>query len=68
LAIDWLQEADLARIAELVGRYSDMPLGVVDTSVIVVAGRLGTTTIATLDRRHFTVVRPNDAEHLDLLP
>ncbi len=49
---DWL------RIAELVGRYDDLPLGTVDASVIAAAERLAVTEIATLDRRHFTVVQP----------
>lgn len=49
---DWL------RIAELVARYSDLPLGTVDASVVATAERLAITEVATLDRRHFTVVRP----------
>ena len=49
---DWL------RIAELVGRYHDLPLGMVDASVIATAERLGVTEVATLDRRHFSVVQP----------
>lgn len=52
-ASDWL------RIAELVARYHDLPLGTVDASVIAAAERLGANDIATLDRRHFTVVRSN---------
>jgi uncharacterized protein len=50
-ASDWI------RIAELVARYRDLPLGTVDASVIATAERLGTVEIATLDRRHFTVVQ-----------
>lgn len=49
---------DWIRIAELVGRYDDLPLGTVDASVIATAERLAATEIATLDHRHFTVVRP----------
>jgi hypothetical protein len=55
------------RIAALVGRYRDLPLGTVDASVIAAAERLRTTEIATLDRRHFTVVR-SDLGELTLLP
>ncbi|WP_419856420.1 type II toxin-antitoxin system VapC family toxin [Candidatus Poriferisodalis sp.] len=61
-ASDWL------RIAELVHAYDDLPLGTVDASVIVLAERLGVTTVATLDRRHFGIVRPNHCERLELLP
>ena len=53
LARDWL------RIAELVAKYRDLPLGTADASVVAAAERLGITEVATLDRRHFTVVRPS---------
>lgn len=53
LAGDWL------RIAELVGRYRDLPLGTVDASVITAAERLSINTIATLDHRHFRIVQPS---------
>ena len=60
--------ADLLRIAELVARYHDLPLGTVDASVLTAAERLGTTEIATLDHRHFAVVRPKHVKTLQLLP
>ena len=44
---------------ELVETYEDLGLGTVDASVIAAAERLGATIIATLDRRHFSVVRPS---------
>jgi uncharacterized protein len=59
---------DLLRMAELVARYRDLPLGTVDASVIAAAERREVTQIATLDRRHFAVVRPNHARTLQLLP
>ena len=57
---------DWMRIAELVAQYRDLPLGTVDASVVAAAERLGIQQIATLDRRHFTVVRSTLA--LRLLP
>lgn len=62
-----VSSADWLRIAELVGRYRDLPLGTVDASVIAAAERLGITEIATLDRRHFTVVKTR-LRSLSLLP
>lgn len=56
------------RIAELVARYRDLPLGTVDASVVAAAERLGVSEIATVDRRHFTVVRPNHIDAFTLLP
>lgn len=61
-AADWL------RIAELVARYRDLPLGTVDASVVTAAERLGVTEIATVDRRHFSVVRPGHVGAFSLLP
>jgi hypothetical protein len=37
--------ADLDRIAELVEKYDDLPLGTVDTSVIALVERLNITTV-----------------------
>ena len=62
VAPDWL------RMAELVARYRDLPLGSVDASVVATAERLGVREVATLDRRHFTVVRPAHAGAFELLP
>ena len=59
---DWL------RIAELVNSYRDLPLGGVDASVIATAERLGLSEVATLDRSHFTVVRPSHVAAFALLP
>lgn len=59
---------DLARCAMLQRKYGDLRLGVVDASVIALAERLGEPKVATLDHRHFGVVRPAHAETLDLLP
>jgi predicted nucleic acid-binding protein len=63
-----LEPADYARAAELVVRYADLPLGAVDASVVAIAERLGVAEVATLDRRHFTVVRPRGIGSLVLLP
>ena len=59
--------ADWLRIAELVGVYRDLPLGTVDASVVAAAERLGISQVATLDRRHFSIVRPV-GRSFDLLP
>jgi uncharacterized protein len=63
-----LDSADLGRIADLTERYGDFPLGCVDASVVAVAERLGITEVATLDRKHFGVVRPRHVERFTLLP
>lgn len=63
-----LTMSDWGRAADLVDMYADLPLGTSDASVIAVAERLGVTTVATLDQRHFRVVRPRHIEAFTLLP
>ncbi len=67
-AVEAVQPGDWLRIAELVWTYHDLPLGTVDASVVVAAERLGITEVATLDRRHFAVVRPSHVAAFRLLP
>ena len=59
---------DWVRIAELVERYADFPLGGTDASVIALAERLETEVVVTLDRKHFAAVRPRHVKSLRLLP
>ena len=63
-----LELEDYARAIELVEKYADLPLDLVDASVIAIAERLEQDTIATLDRRHFSVVRPSHIEAFTLVP
>ena len=63
-----LTATDLGRSAELVEQYSDMPLGATDACLVALAERLGIVELATLDRRHFTVVRPRHVDTLTLIP
>lgn len=60
--------ADLRRMAELVERYGDFPLGATDASIVALAERLGTDLIVTLDRRHFSAVKPRHCPAFHLLP
>ncbi|MCY3606953.1 MAG: PIN domain-containing protein [Acidimicrobiaceae bacterium] len=66
--VETLTANDWHRTAELVGAYADMPLGGTDASVVAIAERLGETSIATLDHRHFGVVRPSHVSAFRLLP
>lgn len=66
--VEQVHAADWLRIAELVGRYSDLPLGTVDASLVAVCERRGVADVATLDRRDFAVIRPQGLPRLTLLP
>jgi predicted nucleic acid-binding protein len=63
-----LHPADVVRVAELVARYRDLPLGTVDASVVAAAERLAVEEIATTDRRHFGVVRATHTDAFELVP
>lgn len=67
-AIESVQPADWLRIAELASRYRNLPLGMVDASVVATAERMGITEVATVDHRHFGVVRPRHVSVFTLLP
>lgn len=68
LRVESLQLADYRRSAELVAIYRDLPLGAVDAMVVATAERLRATTVATIDHRHFSIVRPSHVPHFQLLP
>jgi uncharacterized protein len=55
-------------MVELVAQQLDLPLGSVAASVVAAAERLGITEIATVDRRHFSVVGPMHAVAFQLVP
>lgn len=63
-----LTAGDLARAADLVEEYADLRLGGTDACVVALAERLGITQLATLDRRHFSVVRPRHVDAFTLIP
>ena len=59
---------DLAEARAVVERHADRLVGVADASNVVLAARYRTRTIATLDRRHFEVVRPTGGGRFAILP
>ena len=58
----------LLRAGELIARYRDLSLGLVDATVIAASEMLDEPKVATLDHRHFSVVRPDHVDVLTLLP
>lgn len=63
-----LTRVDYLRCIELIDRYADLGLGLVDASIVAVAERLGHTMIATLNHRDFRVVRPAHCDAFELVP
>ena len=63
-----MTDDDLRASAEVIERYEDQQIGFTDASLVVLAHRYRTTTILTLDRRHFDVLRPLNRGRFNLLP
>ena len=58
----------LAAAATVVRNYADIPVGVTDASLVVLAEEYRTDRIATLDRRHFSVLRLSGGRQVRVLP
>jgi len=68
LIVEALTTEDWQRVHDLVIQYADLRLGGTDASIIVLAERHRQARIATLNRRHFAVVRPSHVHAFTLLP
>lgn len=56
------------RAARLQAKYADLRLGFVDAAVFVTCLERNEDKVATLDRRHFSVLRSDDGRMLRILP
>lgn len=60
--------ADLHSARAVIARYRDQSLGLADAHQVVMAERLGTRDLLSLDHRHFDVVRPLQGGRFHLHP
>ena len=63
-----MDPADIALAAGVIEQYRDLGIGITDASLVVLAERYRTSTILTLDRRHFGALRSLTGEPLDIVP
>jgi uncharacterized protein len=68
LEIEPMIGPDYVRVGELMTIYADLRVGFVDAGVLAIVERLREPKLATLDRRHFTAMRPRHVQALELLP
>lgn len=61
-------DGPLITTAMVIAEAAHLHLGGTDAGVIAIAERLGSTRLATLDHRHYRVVRPNHCDAFQLLP
>ncbi len=66
--VEDLLPEDYERVREVMLRYTDASIGFVDAAVLAIVERLGEMKLATLDRRHFGLLRPAHVAFLELLP
>lgn len=66
--IEDLFPGDYVRVRDLCHRYADSDIGFVDAAVLAVVERLNEPRLATLDHRHFGMMRPRHVDSLFLLP
>ncbi len=59
---------DLARTAELLEKYADNKVDFVDCAIVAMAERLNLKKVLTVDRRHFTIFRPNHCDYFEIAP
>jgi predicted nucleic acid-binding protein len=63
-----LDATDLRTAATVIAKYGDQAIGLADASLVVLAHRYSTRRIATLDRLHFTILRPLSGGRFSLVP
>lgn len=66
--VEALKDEDYGRVRDVCRQYADANIGFVDAAVLAVVERLGEQKLATLDRRHFGLLRPRHVPALVLLP
>jgi predicted nucleic acid-binding protein len=59
---------DVASAVGVVSGYRDLGLGLADASIVVLADRLGTERVLTLDERHFRLLRTPQGKPFTILP
>jgi hypothetical protein len=67
-AVHTIDSAGIRRARDLCAGYRDLELGLADASIIVLAERWSTRSVATFDQRHFRAVAPLQGGAFRLLP
>lgn len=68
IQLETITAHDLARVTQVLDQYADARLDFVDATLVAIAERLNITTILTVDRRDFSIIRPRHCPYFELLP
>jgi uncharacterized protein len=66
--VESVSSEDLARIHKILEQYADNQLDFTDAAIIAIAERLNIRRICTLDRRDFSIIRPQHCDYFELIP
>ena len=66
--LETLTADEIGMAGRLIGRFSDLQIGLADASLVVLANRYGVRDVLTLDERHFRVLRGPGGRPFRLLP
>lgn len=66
--VDALDPPGLIQARDICAQYADLRLGLADASMVVLADRWRTRSLATFDERHFRAVEPLAGSAFELLP
>ena len=66
--VEELRPEDYRRVRNICDRYADADVGFVDAAVFAIVERLNEPKLATLDHRHFPLLRPRHVDALQIIP
>lgn len=66
--IENMSTADLPRAHQILQQYKDAELDFVDATITAIAERLNISTVLTLDKRDFQLIRPKHTRYFTILP
>lgn len=66
--VESLTIEDLVRIKQILDIYTDNQLDFTDAAIVAMAERLAITRVYTLDRRDFSIIRPQHCDYFELFP
>lgn len=68
LHIEIIKFLDLARVVEILKKYSTLDIGYADAAIVAIAERLKVNRILTLDKKHFNSLIPLGFDYFEIYP
>lgn len=68
IQVEPVTRQDLIRVYQILEQYANNRLEFTDAAIVAIAERLMINRVYTLDRRDFSIIRPNHCTYFDLLP